>query len=258
MCDASYIRTRRDLRAERRHVGRALMARSGAGAAAPNGSLTLERGLRVLRVLAERPDGLSVSNLARELSTHRAGVYRLLGPLSDQRLVARGEDGRFRLGMGLVDLAGAVRARLQEIAAPELQALADELGATTALTLRDGEEAVVAAVLEPRNSAVHIAYRTGLRHPLDQAASGIAILAELPPEPRERDAVTRARERGWSYSSGELLVGATGVGKAIASPGGGAEASISAVWIDERDEAQAAERLVAAAARIAAALQGNR
>jgi len=209
-------------------------------------------------VLADHREGLSVSELAREMSTHRASVYRLLGPLSDQRLAVRGEDGRFRLGIGLIELAGRVRTRLQEVASPELQELADEIRATTALTLRDGDQAVVVAVLEPRSSDMHIAYRTGLRHRLDQAASGVAILAAQPSQPAERDAVKQARERGWARSSGELLAGATGVGTAIATPAGYAEASISAVWIGERDEADIVARLVAAASRITAALQtGN-
>ena len=214
------------------------------------GSLTLERGLRVLSVLSEHPDGLSVSDLARELSTHRAGIYRLLVPLSDRRLVARGQDARFRLGIGLIELASGVRARLQEIALPELQALADDVGATAALTLRDGDQAVVAAVCEPRNSDIHIAYRAGLRHRLDRAASGIAILAALPPRAGEREAITWARERGWACSSGELLAGATGVAVAIEAPEGGVEASVSTVWIDDRDEAEMAARVAAAASRI--------
>lgn len=219
-------------------------------------SLTLERGLRVLRVLQEHPDGLSVSELAEELSTHRAGIYRLLGPLLDQRFVNRDERGRYTLGIGLIELASKVRARLQELVLPELQRLADEVGATTALTVRDGESAVVAAVLEPRNTDMHIAYRTGLRHDLDQAASGVAILAALPPRPEERRLITEARERGWALTSGELLVGATGVGVPIAAPGQPADASISAVWIDERDAAAVAERVVASAARIGSALHG--
>ncbi|MGZ4168889.1 MAG: helix-turn-helix domain-containing protein, partial [Solirubrobacteraceae bacterium] len=52
-------------------------------------SLTLERGLRVLRVLGEHPEGLTVSELADALATHRAGIYRLLGPHLSQRLVGR-------------------------------------------------------------------------------------------------------------------------------------------------------------------------
>ncbi len=220
------------------------------------GSLTLDRGLRVLRVLAENPDGLSVTDLAREMSTHRAGMYRMLGPLSDQRLIVRAGDGRFQLGIGLIELASGVRTRLQEVALPELQTLADTVGATTALTFRDGDQAVVVSVLEPRSSDVHIAYRTGLRHRLDQAASGIAILAAQPFRTDEREAVTQARARGWAQSEGELLAGVTGVASAIAASGEGAEASVSAVWIGEREIEQVARLVLDAADRIAASVGG--
>lgn len=208
-----------------------------------------------MRVLAEHPDGLSVTELAAALSTHRAGVYRLLGPLVDQRFVVRAADGKHRLGIGLIELASHVRPRLQEVAAPELRQLADDLRATVALTIRDGEEAVVVAVVEPRSTDLHIAYRSGLRHRLDQAASGIAILAGLPPRRGERRAVAAARERGWSSSEGELLPGATGVAAPILLDGAETEASVSAVWIEPRDAQAAAGRVVRTAQRIAAGLR---
>jgi DNA-binding IclR family transcriptional regulator len=218
-----------------------------------SGSLTLERGLRVLRVLARHPDGLSVSQLAVALDTHRAGVYRLLGPLLEERLVERSDAGLHTLGLGLIELASGVRQRLQAVAGPELQRLADELGATTALTLRDGEEAVVVAVVEPRNTDMHIAYRPGLRHALDRGASGIAILARLGARPGERAAITQARERGWALSHGELIPGGTGVAVAIvgAEVEVEVEASISAVWIEQLDPARAAVAVMRSAAAIA-------
>ncbi len=214
----------------------------------------MERGLRVLRVLAAHPEGLSVSQLALALDTHRAGVYRLLGPLLEERLVQRSDGGLHTLGLGLIELASGVRQRLQEFAAPELQRLADSLGATTALTLRDGEEAVVVAVVEPRNSDMHIAYRAGLRHALDRAASGIAILAGLEPRPGERAAISEARERGWALSHGELIPGATGVAAPIRVAAGEVEASVSAVWIEQLDPARAAVAVMRSAAAIAIGL----
>ena len=115
-------------------------------------------------------------------------------------------------------------------------------------------EALVALVVEPRATDMHITYRAGLRHPLDVAASGIAILAGSPPLPGEREAVTVARERGWSRSTGELLQGTTGVGAPILAGEGEAHAAISAVWLNPRDETAAGERVVAAANAIAAAM----
>jgi DNA-binding IclR family transcriptional regulator len=227
------------------------MARTGSPA---GHSQTLERGLRLLRVLADEPDGLSVTELAAELDTHRAGTYRLLGPLAAHRLVVRGADGRYALGLGLLELASAVRSRLQEVAVRELRILADELQATTALTIRDGDDAVVAAVVEPTGTAMHVAYRPGLRHPVDRAAPGLAILSAGPALPGERSEVALARERGWAVSTGELLPGATGVAVPVPATGPGAEASISAVWVDPRDPAAMAVQVRRAAAAIGAAL----
>ena len=221
---------------------------------ASNHSLTLERGLRVLRALSEHPEGLSVSELAAEIGTHRAGIYRLLGPLAAERFVVRDASGRYSLGLGLLGLASAVRSRLQEVAVRELRVLAEEVRATTALTIRDGDEAVVAAVVEPTSTDMHIAYRPGLRHPVDRAAPGLAILAGGPARPGERPEVTLARARGWSQSTGELLPGATGVAAPIVLPGGDTEASVSAVWVDPRNPEEMAGPVMRAARAIADAL----
>jgi DNA-binding IclR family transcriptional regulator len=210
--------------------------------------------MRVLRVLAEHPDGLTVSELADEIGTHRAGIYRLLGPLTGQRLVVRGADARYTLGLGLLELASAVRSRLQDVAGRELRRLADEVRATAALTIRDGDEAVVAAVVEPRGSDLRVAYRPGLRHPIDVAAPGLAILAAGPALPGERREVAAARARGFAQSRGELLPGATGVAAPIPMRGQPAEASVSAVWIEPRDVAAMGAAVVRSAAAIAAAL----
>ena len=207
-------------------------------------ALTLERGLRVLRMLGEHPEGMTVSELADALGTHRAGIYRLLGPHLSERFVRRRDD-RYFLGAGLVELASRVQPRLQEVAGPLLQSLADELTATAALTVRDGEDAaVVLDVRSPRHADMHISYRPGLRHPVSIAASGIAILAAGPPRPSERAEVTLARERGWARSTGELLPGASGV----AAPAD-ADAAVSAVWIGERDDAAMARAVIATARR---------
>jgi DNA-binding IclR family transcriptional regulator len=219
------------------------------------GSQTLERGLRLLALLAERPSGLTVSAISKEMETHRAGIYRLLRPLEAAQLVERRSNGAYTLGLGLVSLAASVRSRLQEVAAHELQLLADELSCTCALTIRHGAEAVVALVQEPVMSRMHIAYRRGLRHPLTQAASGLAILAADSPRPDERDEITTARRVGYAITRNELFAGATGVGVPITGTDGTAIASISILWLgEELDETRAADALRECAAKIKSTL----
>ena len=201
---------------------------------------TLDRGLRVLELLAEAPDGLAVPELAAALAVHRAIVYRLLATLAGRRLVVRGRDGRYRPGAGLVGLARGVAPRLQAAALPELTALAEDLGATATLTVADGDEAVALAVVEPRTTRIHVAYRAGLRHPLTVGASGRAILLGRP----GADA-----GRGYAISSGEIQPGAIG----LAAPIPGADASVGVVSLVELGESAAA-RVCSAAEAIAAAL----
>ncbi|HEY5427741.1 MAG TPA: helix-turn-helix domain-containing protein [Solirubrobacteraceae bacterium] len=218
-------------------------------------SLTLDRGLRALEVLAANRAGLSISELAAALDTHRAAVYRLLGPLGDHHLVRRDGDGRFTLAPGLIELAAAVQPRLHDVAEPVLRTLADRFGATTALTVRDGDGAVVSLVVAPRDARMHLTYRTGMRHLLTQGAPGHALLAAAPARAGEPADVAATRARGYALTAGELLPGATGVAAAIAAPGGRSEAAISVVWITGIDPEAAGAAVMTSATDIAAALR---
>ena len=79
-------------------------------------SQTLDRGLRVLGLLAEAPGGLTVSELAAGLGVSRTVVYRLLATLEQHLLVRRDDEGRARLGFGVVRLAGRVQPLLRQVA----------------------------------------------------------------------------------------------------------------------------------------------
>ncbi len=218
-------------------------------------SLTLDRGLRALAILRDHPEGLSVAELAAALETHRPAVYRLLAPLTEHHLVARRADGRYELGPGLLALAGGVQARLRERAEPYLHELAVRFGATTALTVADGDEAVVATVTVPPDQMIHLTYRTGMRHPLTQGAPGLAILAARPPAPAEPAEVAQARTRGWSVTSGQLLPGATGVARAVLDAVGQPAGALSAVWISGLDPDDVGAAVAAAADAITATLR---
>ncbi len=216
---------------------------------------TLDRGLRLLRLLGGAPDGLTVSELAERLGVHRAIVYRLLGTLAAHRLVIRGDDGRHRLWTGLVELARGVIPRWRNVAEPELSALADELSATATLSVASEDSAVALLVVEPRSTEFHVAYRPGARHPMNRGATGKAILVGRPPEPGEPEDVTAARSQGYISTRGELQPGAVGVAAPIVVDGW-ADACVGVISLVELGP-EAAHRVVQAAQRIARAFPGG-
>ena len=212
---------------------------------------TLDRGLKLLHLLAAEPDGLTVSELAARLDVHRAIVYRLLGTLGQHRFVTRAPDGRHTLGIGLVEVARGVIPDWRRVAVPELQALADEVAATATLHVASEDVVVALLVVEPRSTPIHVAYQPGLRHPIAGSASGRAILAGRPPEADEPREVVAARRLGYAVSRGELSAGAAVVAAPVVVDGW-ADASVGAVSFEELDERRA-RRVVAAASAIAAA-----
>ncbi|EWT00971.1 IclR family transcriptional regulator [Intrasporangium oryzae NRRL B-24470] len=231
-----------------RATAAASSAESGGGR--PESSKTLDRGVRLLEVLA-RPatTSLTITELAAELGVGRPAVYRLVATLADHQLVARQPDGRVRLGIGVSRLAAAVTPVVRNEARPILRALADDVGATAHLTIAEGDEALALVVVEPSWTDFHVAYRSGARHRLDQGAAGRAILAG------------RAGRTGLVATDGELQAGAHGLALPIATagapgaPGGAVEASVGVVSLQPLDPALIGPALHRAALALAAVLR---
>src|SRR5437660_12553075 len=73
---------------------------------------SLGRALEILRLLGSEPE-MRVTDLARRLEVHKSTVFRLLSTLQEHGLVEQNPTTeRYRLGYGLVRLAGAVVAEL--------------------------------------------------------------------------------------------------------------------------------------------------
>lgn len=201
-------------------------------------SQTLDRGLRVLDVLASSSDGLTVTELAARLEVNRTVVYRLVSTLEQHALVRRDARGRLHVGLGVLHLASAVQPVVRDLAVPVLRELAEAVGCTAHLTVADGEEALALAVVEPSWTDFHVGYRVGSRHALDRGAAGRAILL--------------GREDGAPYAvtTGELQPGARG----LAAPVRGVEglsASVGIVTLADIDVDEIAPQVLAAAAEVA-------
>ncbi|MDF3292943.1 MULTISPECIES: IclR family transcriptional regulator [Streptomyces] len=229
-------------------------------------SQTLDRGLRVLKLLADTDHGLTVTELAAKLGVNRTVVYRLLATLEQHALVRRDLGGRARVGLGVLRLAHQVHPLLREAALPALRSLAEEIGATAHLTLVDGNEALAVAVVEPSWTDYHVAYRTGFRHPLDRGAAGKAILEgrlwnaarrNVPAPACAGGPAPQAEQNGapgYVLTHSELEAGASGAAAPLLGVTG-IEGSVGVVMLADSVPERVGQRVVAAAREVSEALR---
>lgn len=207
-------------------------------------SQTLDRGLRVLSVLASSQSGLSVTELSATVGVNRTVVYRLVATLEVHGLARRDSSGRLHIGLGVLALSRGLQPVLRELANPVLRALAEDLGCTAHLTVADGGEALAIAVVEPSWTDFHVAYRVGARHPLEQGAAGKAILLG-------RDIASGTRpEHRFVQTVGELQAGARGMASPVLGVDG-LEASVGIVTLGDLDMSVVGLKVAAAAHEVA-------
>jgi DNA-binding IclR family transcriptional regulator len=214
-------------------------------------SQTLSRGLLILEAIALAEAPMTVTEIADAVGVHRSIAYRLIRTLEGHHLIERDEAGNYRPAAGLAVLARSVRLDLRTAAAPELRKLADELGMTAFVVIRDGADAVTVESAEPTSSNVHVVYRPGARHPIDRGAPGLALLLSEPPQPNERAELHDARELGWAQSTGEVLPGMRSIAAPVGTVGAVAVLWMSGQSVSEHD---VATQVLATAKRIAATL----
>jgi len=219
-------------------------------AGGPGGLQSVDRALQVLELLSAWGEG-GVSELAAELGVHKSTAFRLLGALEARDLVEQSEDrGRYRLGFGLVRLAGAVSGRLDltKQARPVTQSLAAELGETVNVAvLREHFAVNVDQALGGAALAVH--NWVGELTPPHATSSGKVLLASLDPIRRKEiyaasglractaRTVTDAgalekeldgvRERGYATTFGELEEGLNAIAVPVFGIGGAVLAALS-------------------------------
>lgn len=173
---------------------------------------TLDRGLEAIDIISRRTSGISPADLADELGVHRAGAYRVLETLEQRHLVAKGSDGLYRLGSGVLVVAGRFMSQYRSAAQPVVQDLADRSGSTAFVAIADRSESVAIAVAEPAaRGSIGISYQVGARHALEHGADGLAILALRPARDSDSDAVRQTRARGYAISDSEIQPGTVGL-----------------------------------------------
>lgn len=222
-------------------------------------SQTLDRGLAVLESIAWATAPPTIDELAEAHGVHRSIAYRIVRTLEARHLVRRDASGRCHAGVRLASLARGVRAPLLTAAVPVLTGLANELGMTSFLVVRDGDEAVTVESIEPQTSEIHLAYRPGIRHPVELGAPGLALLAGGPLIHDERADVALARRRGWAVSTGEVIPGLASIAAPIDDGTGSAAGAVAVVHLAAAviDTDAVGRRVAAAASSISVAIDGS-
>lgn len=130
----------------------------------------------------DRPE-LGVTEISRELGVHKSTVSRLLSTLENERVVNRNpETGRYRLGVGLLELSGLVtlHADLRRVARPLMNQLAQLTEETVNLAVLEGDEAVNIEHITPLGRRVMNIGWVGRRTPLHASSTGKVLMAYLP------------------------------------------------------------------------------
>ena len=245
---------------------------SGASGAGPVQSV--DRAVAILEILA-RDGEAGVTEVARELDVHKSTASRLLAALDRRELVTQDTArGKFRLGVGIVRLAGAASRKLDVVqeSRPVCRALAQEVGETVNLAILSGRDALYLdqvagpAALSPHNWA-------GQRIPLHATSDGKVLLADLPqgelaaclapPLARFTDRtitdlaefgelLAQVRRRGFATAVEELEAGLTAIAVPVRNAEGNVIASISASGPSFRIPAERIPALAVALGRAAA------
>jgi DNA-binding IclR family transcriptional regulator len=240
--------------------------------AAPPLIQSVDRAIDVLEYLAERDDG-AVTDLAAALGVHKSTAFRLLAALEARGLVEQvSERGRYRLGFGLLRLAGATAARLDlvEQSRPVTRRLAAEVGETVNVA-RIEANAVINIDQVLGGATVATQNWVGQRTPLHATSNGKVLLAAADPVERarllarplerytpatitDRDALERelalAASVGWAATREELELGLN----AIAAPIRGHDGSVvAAVSVSGPSYRLGSDRFAAVAAAVVAA-----
>jgi DNA-binding IclR family transcriptional regulator len=224
---------------------------SSSGESGSNGAggvQSVDRALVILEVLA-RAGAAGVTEIAAELGVHKSTAFRLVATLESHRLVEQvGDRGKYRLGVGVLRLAGATTARLDVVqeARSVCRRLAADTGETVNVAVLSDSSALYLDQVAG-SSALQSHNWVGQRIPLHATSNGKVLLAGLDPSglddllgdlaaytPRTvtrpgdlRHELDRVRSQGWALAVDELEIGLAAAAAPIRDAAGDVVASMS-------------------------------
>ncbi len=201
----------------------------------------LQRGLRVLEMIAAARRPMHVSEVAERLALTRSSAFRLLYTLRDMGfLEAVPHSKAFGLGARVLNIGFAYLASMDiiELARPALEMLRDRTNITAHLAIRDGEELLYLSCIQTRSGFLST-FNVGARLPAYAVPMGWLLLRDLSQPEAEAllhgvgfDALTRHTPRNMAALMARIADSAAAgyvVSRGMVEPGG---SSISAPVFD--------------------------
>ena len=173
----------------------------------------LDKAVRVLRAVAERPS--SLAGLQSATALPRATAHRLAVALEAHGLLRRDDEGRFDLGPELASLGREAAARfpLAEIALPVVEGLRDQTGESAQLFVREGSSRRCVLSLQSPH-ALRWIVPDGVLFPLEVGSAGRVLSGE-------------STTNGWIESVEEREAGVASVSAPVRDVEGNVIAAVS-------------------------------
>ena len=221
---------------------------SNAATETASGVQSVDRALRILEILARSGES-GVTEIAASLEVHKSTAFRLVATLEQHGLVEQVEGrGKYRLGVGLLRLAGATTARLDVVqeARPICRRLAQETGETVNIAVLSESSALYLDQVAG-SSALQSHNWVGQHIPLHATSNGKVLLsglegdrlgevlrrlpsytdATITRKSKLRQELERVRADGYAVAVDELEVGLSAVAAPIRNAHGDVIASMS-------------------------------
>lgn len=254
------------------------------GSGDTKGTSVIVNAIAVLRSFTADEPLLGVTEIANRVGLHKSTVSRILATFEQERLVERDpETRRYRLGLGLIAIAGPLLAELEErrVAYPVLRELTEQTGETSALMVWNGAESMCVEQIASHHQIKHTT-PLGARY---QDAMSASVQVFLSAEPAERvrallrsgtithpgldDAsldgyqikLDDAASRGWAINYGESSIDEVGVAAPVFDHRGDIVAAVlipAPRFRVSRERLQSLGEACAAAARLVTTRLGGR
>jgi DNA-binding IclR family transcriptional regulator len=212
---------------------------------------SVKKAFNILRVIADSPSGLGVSELAKKLSMGKSTVHGITMGLEALGVLVRDPlQKKFNLGYTLLELSRRAYARieLRDVARGGMERLMEKVGETVFLGIMNGDHVTILDVVESHNE-MKITSPPGTRLPLLAGATGKVFLAQLEEKKAKEilkkmglvrftskslvdqkkffKEVEETKKKGYAIDDEEYILGV----RAIAAPIQTSSAPLAAIWV---------------------------